>query len=296
MYEPVSVVLPSRMFHEIHARKLQGQCLKNLKISLREWWEMERKSDEGLFYVQQLQAAYGRVDDDVYPMLFHEDGVPCYHSETVQVWSWSCPLCHADSWISRNAIVALPSSRVARATRAALLDVLRWDLDQLAKGEFSLLDHMGRPQTKNHGVIMNGFKACFSWWKGDMEAHYISHNLQRYYKANLICDHCRAMTNNVGLSWGNFHAGALWRGTLDPLGCQEGSPWTAVTGYSKHRRLFDSTSACNFEFLNLAVALSYALAAPWHLAIDSGVCAGGDPSKRRPGHYILNLQGLSVRT
>ena len=63
--------------------------------------------------------------------LWHEDAVPHWHGETGTFWSWSTPLAYGGAWSSRHCFVGLTSSSITKATRAAVLQVLAWDLHSL---------------------------------------------------------------------------------------------------------------------------------------------------------------------
>lgn len=247
--EHVSIILPSDIFYEIHKRGLQEETLTGL-CSLKDWWCAEVDQH----YLNCLKETYGQLDfERLYPIMFHEDGVPNFQNESAVIWSFCCPCNGACSWVSRNAIIALPSSRISKQTRSRLVEILEWDMKALGAGKFPQLNHMGEPfvekfrkERAGQSIMKGGFKAVFSYWKGDMEQHYLAHDLRRYYKANEICDWCRAMSNCPGLTWGDFTSSALWRQTQDPPGSPECSVWQKIPGYSKHRRLFDSASAFVF--------------------------------------------------
>ena len=187
-----------------------------------------------------------------YPVVFHEDAVPNYHDESACFWSWSVPLNGEASLLSRHCFVGLPTSRIQPATRAAIVDVLRWDMQALMTGIFPGSNHVGMPfpadsaRGKRAGQwIMEGRRALFSLWKGDMEAHMKSHNLERHYLRNSICDLCMAQRRSLGLTFGDFSRCAYWRRTLEARApCQDATPWRSICGFHKHRRTFDRPLAC----------------------------------------------------
>ena len=183
-----------------------------------------------------------------YPLLFHEDAVP-WHDESASFWSWSTGLSDHGSWTSRSCIVGLPTSRICKATREAIAQVISWDVQTLMSGLFPEVDHEGvlfdpgSYRAKLAGqTVMSGRRAVFCFWKGDMEAHWLSHNLRRYYRCNKMCDWCLALANDRDMSYADFRPKALWRVTCDykdPSSEDGRSYWRHVPGYMKRRRLYD---------------------------------------------------------
>ena len=93
-----------------------------------------------------------------------------------------------------------------------------------------------------HLVYQTCVAKAFAFWKGDMEAHCLSHLCKRNYRCNQICDFCLCTSQKSvpELSWGDLSMRALLRHTLtlapDPHDC---SPWVAVPHYEKSKRLLD---------------------------------------------------------
>ena len=89
---------------------------------------------------------------------------------------------------------------------------------------------------------VHGALQAFCFWKGDMEAHYLSHKLTRYYRCNECCDLCLAIKgkNNLVMSIGNLCMDAAWRRTISFVDAGDPSPWMQVPGFTnKKRRLLD---------------------------------------------------------
>ena len=237
--ETVSIV---DILAQIYSRDLLEECLMNTETTLEEWWRNETDP-------QVACAEPGWT----FPIIVHEDAVPNWHDTSATFWSWCSPLCLGGSWTSRNCIVGLPSNRICRQTRESIARVVAWDLKALARGVWPAEDHLGSAFDDSSvrgrragSAIMGPFKACFSWWKGDMEAHVHSHQQQRSYTKNTICDHCWAMKNDLALCAGDFTQSAGWRLTVEKPG--DGgppgeSPWLAVPNFSKHRKLYDRVLA-----------------------------------------------------
>ena len=171
-------------------------------------------------------------------MVWHEDAVPNYHDESAAFWSWSVPLNAKGSLLSRHCFIGLPSSRICNKTREAVLAVLEWDLRSLKTGCFADRDHLDVvfPQNSFRGKragapIMGDKRAIFSWWKGDQEAHMLSHRLRRNYLTNNCCDLCLAQKRIRGLTYADFTMSANWRRTLEPRQpCtpEEHTPWKVI--------------------------------------------------------------------
>ena len=246
VHEAANVVLMSDVLRQMFLRGIQGQCLCNLNVSLQEWWR--REDDE--HFLAFFRDHHDQLPwDKTFPLVFHEDAVPNYHDETATLYSWGCPLLEGGSWISRNAIIAIPSSRMNLQTRQAVVDVIAWDVQSLLRGCYPHCDHKGvpfPPNSKRAGLagtpIMGPFRACFAFWKGDMEAHKLAHRLDRHYNKAACCDLDFAHSNVLALSYGDFSPNAYWRTTMD-ASIDQRSPWNKVPGFSKHRKLFDSSLA-----------------------------------------------------
>ena len=92
--------------------------------------------------------------------------------------------------MSRNCIAGLPSSRVLPQTRSAVVSVLNWNLDALARGTHPEVNHLGKPwppgtrAAKIAGTPIAGpYFGRFSCWQGDMEARVLAHFLDaRHYR------------------------------------------------------------------------------------------------------------------
>ena len=201
--EQTALVLPSDVLHEIHQLELQDDILVNLNCSPKNWRENDHDIDK--------VAAFGAEFpfEETYPLVFHEDAVPNWHDESAVFWSWSVPLNGSECNISRHCVIGLPSSRVAPQTRHAICSILRWDLMSCQLGIFPEIGHDGNALTgsrlaKANKPIMGGRRALFSFWKGDMEAHKVSHNLARNYLRNFLCDRRMAQKNNLGLTYIDF--------------------------------------------------------------------------------------------
>ena len=235
--EAASVVLPSDVLDHLAGRGLLAECLEGYS-TLQDWWDVE---------VDETYLSLVGKDASRYPIVCHEDGVPFSHNETGTFWSWSCPLSSRGSDISRFPIAAVVSSRIAHATREEIAKIISWDLRSLAEGRWPSLDYNGEPfldgsrRATRAGKPMR-LKAVFAYWKGDQEAHKLSHRLKRHYGCNLVCDWCWASAVDQPLSFANFQDGALWRMTTDHVHLREDdrSPWQSVQGYTKRRRLYDS--------------------------------------------------------
>ena len=167
-WECVHVILPSAVLAEIHKRSLENSCLNVFGFDLGDFWG--RAGDEQFFAAFCDDHPWSRT----YPLVIHEDGVPNYHDETATVYNWSIPLNKDGSWLSRNAIIAIPTSRMTNRTREALLDILSWDLKNLETGRYPHLDHAGRPFPANsimekragQQILPMDCRAVFCYWKG----------------------------------------------------------------------------------------------------------------------------------
>lgn len=140
----------------------------------------------------------------------------------------------------------MSTSLVTKATRQMICKIIGWDLQNLLDGTYPILDHNGRFHSKNsRREKMAGSRmpvaAAFAFWKGDMEAHWMAHDLSRYYKCNMCCDFCLATTDRRSreLSWGDLTRRALWRHTMTMEDENDPSPWTQVPGFKKEFRLLD---------------------------------------------------------
>ena len=184
------------------------------------------------------------------PILIHEDGVP-WHVDTVTFWSWCTPLTIGDSFTTRTCIVGVPSSRLHAQSRSAILDVLKWDLQNLFDGTHPASDHQGRPfqvgsarcNLAGSRILPGHFRGVFSGWKGDSEAAVPAHHLyMRHYRTKFICDWCWASqtASLKHLSYGDFTRQAAWRATSCLTTLADPSPWKAVPGYNRSRRLWDA--------------------------------------------------------
>ena len=105
-------------------------------------------------------------------------------------------------------------------TRAAILSVIAWDLQQLRAGVWPTTDHTGAEfpegsfRANRDGQRMGRFTATFVSQKGDLEAAMPAHSLQtRHYRCSWICDWCWACGTNSHLSCGDFSTNAQWRST-----------------------------------------------------------------------------------
>ncbi|CAE7691032.1 unnamed protein product [Symbiodinium sp. CCMP2592] len=169
-------------------------------------------------------------------MVWHEDAVPNYHDESAAFWSWSVPLNEKGSLLSRHCFIGLPSSRICAKTREAVLAVLEWDLRSLKTGCFADRDHLDVvfPENSFRGKraktpIMGDKRAIFSWWKGDQEAHMLSHRLRRNYLTNNCCDLCLAQKRLRGLTYADFTMAANWRRQMHEfLGMASDTPFDNV--------------------------------------------------------------------
>ena len=256
--ETATVVLISDILSQLSERRLHEQALCTLGTSLEEWWR--REVDQNVFAAHDADQPWKRT----YPLVFHEDAVPNYHEETATVYSWTCPLNGKGSWVSRNAFLVVPSSRITLETRKTIVRVIAWDLESLRRGTWPQADHEGvpfgpnTPQARRAGtpIMREDYRAVFAWWKGDMESHKLAHALQRHYNKACICDLCFAMSNNDALNYGDFHERAYWRSTEEPRDptLDVRSPWCQVRGFYKHRRLFDSALSL---FMNHLTSLSF---------------------------------------
>ena len=156
-------------------------------------------------------------------------------------------------------MVGIPSSRILRETRTFVTGIIAWDLENLAKGIFPAVDPFGHPwpsgskRARRAGQAMP-LKACFAAWKGDQEAHWQAHFLHRYYSRASVCDWCLAMSNDEVMSYSDFSPGAFWRRTqeheapMPNIHANDVSPWKQVQGYTKRRRLYDSSRAKDSMF------------------------------------------------
>ncbi|CAE7312549.1 unnamed protein product, partial [Symbiodinium sp. KB8] len=165
--------------------------------------------------------------------------------------------------MSRNCIVGLPSSRVLPQTRSAVVSVLKWNLDALARGTHPEVNHLGKPwppgtrAAKIAGTRIAGpYFGRFSCWQGDMEARVLAHCLDaRHYRCKLICDLCLAQ-RTLGLSYGDLNDNAAWRRFGDGGIADEAdkSHWKNVEGYDRTRLFLDSMHILNLGIMRDIIA------------------------------------------
>ena len=123
------------------------------------------------------------------PTFWHEDSVPSFKDESYTFFSWGA-LSQLGAFQSRNCLVGLPSSRMVAITRKAILDVIQWNMDALARGIHPERDHNGQPwrpgsrRAARAGQPLAGpFWGRFACWQGDQEARVLAHCLDnRHYR------------------------------------------------------------------------------------------------------------------
>ena len=243
MLEDVAFVLPSDMLAAMYRKgdSVMNQCLLGAGGAddiARYWLEEDQSFVRGTgLSEEQLRFTI--------PMGFHEDGVPKWHDESAVFWSWMTPLTTAASLVSRSCIVGVSSSKVCRATRQSVLDILVWDLKSLRQGLWPASDHTGMPFPPNSlrgrragQPIAGPWRAVFAFWKGDQEAVVEAHRVRNHYRCNFICDWCYASKKIAYLAYGDFQDNANWVDT-SCVDAPDPSDWCAVEGYSRTRRLWD---------------------------------------------------------
>ena len=222
------------------------------------------------------------------PIMIHEDGVPYHHDDTMVLWSWGTPLSIGNSWTSRTCITGIPTSRVCKETRQEILQVLKWDLQTLAQGVYPSTDHKGNafPDGSARKLlagqrVIGDYTAIFThWkhWKGDSEAAVSAHALwKRHYRCNLICDFCWAHASNSWLSYGDWGVNARWRSTMCIDSLVDDSPWCAIKGFSRRRRLWDLLHVVHLGTLRDIIASTLEeLLSTGELAVYCGLDGGAD--------------------
>ena len=180
--------------------------------------------------------------------------IPCWAPLCTSMVQLS--LCMRDMF--QLGILAMPTSRICSETRRFITKIIAWDLQHLLQGKFATLDPLGVPWPKNSLHAKRGGqamlqRACFAFWKGDQEAHYRAHALHRYYGKSLCCDWCLAKSNDSVLTFADCSMDAVWRRTEEHTAAapaifsQDRSPWLAVQGYTKRRRLYDRLLAFHWS-------------------------------------------------
>ena len=96
--------------------------------------------------------------------------------------------------------------------------------------------------THTRCVLMTCQWQAFCFWKGDMEAHVLSHKTARNYRCSLCCDLCLAVKspNNPVMNIGNLTVDAAWKRTISFVDPSDPSPWMNVPGFTNKKcRLLD---------------------------------------------------------
>lgn len=139
--EEVAFVLPSTVFAELFKRgpKVFKTSLYDL-CSPSDYWSREDPE-----FLAKIIGDGSSDMSQVIPIHFHEDGVPRWHNESATFYSWTTPMATGGSWVSRHCICGLGSSCITRETRAAVLEIIAWDMDSLRSGRWPVSDHTGAP-------------------------------------------------------------------------------------------------------------------------------------------------------
>lgn len=174
------------------------------------------------------------MHENLIPIFFHQDGVPCYRNEALHIISWSSVLSQGDAWDSRNVIATLPSARTSDRTLRRLCQLIADDLQQCM----------------NESRI-SPYKACFAGWLGDYEARALTHCERRYYRSNFVCMECSASKHIKDMYFTDFRMSALWRMTyptsqemyMRTTPPEELSPWCCVPGFEISRKFHDRAFA-----------------------------------------------------
>ena len=183
--EKVGILLPTDLLGHMYATDAFGLCIfgDSGKPSLLSYWQSEDQD-----WLNRTGISSADLQHCI-PLFFHEDSVPSFKEESYTFWSWAS-LSSRGAWMSRNCIVGLPSSRVLPQTRSAVVSVLNWNLDALARGTHPEVNHLGKPwppgtrAAKIAGTPIAGpYFGRFSCWQGDMEARVLAHCLDaRHYR------------------------------------------------------------------------------------------------------------------
>ena len=253
----VSMILPSHVLNHLASCNMETfqRCLaEGGPSSMKEFWELPFLRD----HVQKVELDPAEFHTTC-PMVFHEDAVPAL-GDTATIWSWSSAVApFGNPWDTRHAIAVLPTARISDATRQEIVNIIAWDLQTLKQGIWPSTNYKGefwKTHTQNArraGLALQlGGRFCF--WKGDMEAHWKSHQAARYYRCNDLCEWCMASQKNPLFDFAATTFAALWRPTFGPDASPDSSPWRAVPGCSKSARLIDSLHVYHLGVLQDLIA------------------------------------------
>ena len=187
------------------------------------------------------------------PLVFHIDGVKIYKNQKIWVYSYSSMLRKRGNSLENKVVLAIiRDSLLAKPqTHDAMAEVIAWICKTLQTGRYPLTDWKGNEwpegsrERSNAGeqFTQDGWRFCFSAFKGDLEARVQVHKMVRNYMANMICEHCPA---GKVLSYADFRQDAPWSHVrfthqqfLDLNPPHRQSAWVLVPGWRKERNLED---------------------------------------------------------
>ena len=187
------------------------------------------------------------------PLVWHTDGVKIYKNQKVWIYSYSSMVRKSGVSIENKGVLAIirDSTLAKPQTHDTMAELIGWICKTLQTGRYPVTDWQGNPwpqKSREHKLAGQYFttgqwRACFSAFKGDLEARVLVHKMIRNYMANMICEHCPA---GKLLSYADFRRNAPWTSVrfshqdfLDLNPPHRQSAWTNVPGWTKERNLED---------------------------------------------------------
>lgn len=200
--------------------------------------------------------------DKTVPLVWHADGVKIYKNQKIWVYSYSSMVRKkGDSFENKTVLAIIRDAALAKPqTHDTMAKIIAYICKTLQTGKYPLLDWTGNAwapdsmEFKRAGQYFtaDGWRCCFSAFKGDLEARVQIHKMIRNYMANMICEHCPA---GKLLNYADFRKNAPWASVrfshqefldLNPPNRQ--SAWVEVPGWRKERNLEDK-GVFTFSFL-----------------------------------------------
>jgi len=137
------------------------------------------------------------------PVHVHMDGAEMFTNREFDVWSISSPLVNGiNIFDAKYQVIKIPAALMK--SKAVKKHVMRevacffaWNFEIMQSGIGPQAGYYGEALTgfraKYIGKpFMNGYKACFTGWKGDGKARIEAHGFSRNYQCLHMCDGCRA--------------------------------------------------------------------------------------------------------
>ena len=94
--------------------------------------------------------------------------------------------------------------RVKQEAMKVMAKYLAWNFEVLAAGVVPNRGFYGEELQTKEGLLMDGWTACCTGWKGDLKARKEAHFFQQHYQSTFLCERCyatQAFPNVMKSAW-----------------------------------------------------------------------------------------------